>query len=311
MNMDRRVLTGHQVEDLHPSEIRVGDLVLFRGSDRVSQAIRDLDGGVYDHCGIVVDTSGDQPELVDQNFRGFSRWPIGSYEARPEAVLVRRHRIGGHEELFVERALEYGRLYPNYAFGRLANIMLVSLVRSLPNIEGFATDSKRRFAQRMGGIFTLALTQLDKTDTGVCVSLPLFVFDAIPDAGPFVVGPYCGLHLEPHDMGGFSEWFPALLRFCELIIEHAPDDGNPHPLDQLQLLIERQLGPGLHPMTERGSRSYDDPSNIERAALNIATGLLDRLLRDRYIVTPRDMETTRSLFDVGRLDLDQVTWRTS
>lgn len=309
MNMDRGLLTEPNSTPLTTNHIQAGDLLLFRGSDSVSRAIRELDRGVYDHCALVIDNSGDQPTLVDQNFRGFSRWQLGQYEAKPEAVLIRRHRIRGYGDLFAERALEYGRLFPTYAFGRLANIMLVSLVRSLPAIENFAPDSKRRFAQRMGLIFTMALSQVDKVDTGVCVSLPLYVFDAIPDAGPTKVGPYCGLHLEPHNMGGFGQWFPAVQRFCELIIDNAPDDGSPHPLDQLQLLIERQLGPNHLAVDRRASTSYDDRANVDRAALNIATGLLDRLLRDRYVVTPRDMETTRSLFDVGEIDLESIEWK--
>ncbi len=308
MNMDRGLLTESVTTLLSTEHIQRGDLLLFRGSDAVSRAIRELDRGVYDHCALVIETAGDQPVLVDQNFRGFSQWRLGAYEAKPEAVLVRRHRIRGHGDLFVRRAMEYGRLYPTYAFGRLANIMLVSLVRSLPAIENFALDSKRRFAQRMGLIFTMALSQTERTDTGVCVSLPLYVFDAIPEAGPARIGPYCGLHLEPHDMGGFGQWFPAVQRFCELIIEHAPEDGSPHPLDQLQLLIDRQLGPNHRSISPGGSGSYSDPGSVDRAAYNIATGLLDRLLRDRFVVTPRDMETTRSLFDVGELDLDSISW---
>ncbi len=312
MNMDRSLLAETVTALIDTSHIQQGDLLLFRGSDPMSRAIRQLDRGVYDHCALVIDNSGDQPVLVDQNFRGFSQWKLGRYEAKPESVLIRRHRIGGHGDLFVQRALEYGRLYPNYAFGRLANIMLVSLVRSLPAIEEFAPDSKRRFAQRMGMIFTMALSQIDKVDTGVCVSLPLYVYDAIPEPGPNTpakVGPYCGLHLEPHNLGGFSQWFPAVQRFCELMIDNAPEDGSPHPLDQLQLLIEYQLGTTHIRKPHATSMSYTNQANVDQAALSIANGLLDRLLRERYVVTPRDMETTRSLFDVGELDLESVAWR--
>jgi hypothetical protein len=308
MNMDRYALRDTRSDLLDTTHIRPGDLLLFRGSDRVSRAIRDLDGGRFDHCAVVVDVTGPQPQLVDQNFRGFTRWSLGNYEARPEAVLIRRHRIGGFGDLFVQRALEYGEKFPHYAFDRLANIMLVSLVRSLPNIEQFSPESKARFASRMGGIFAVALSQLERGDTGVCVGLPMYVFDVSPELPSGRPGPYCGLHLEPENLGGFGNWSDAVRRFCELMIEHAPDDGGPHPLEQLRVLITRQVGRGLGSAAERPITRERAAVDVDDIASTIAIGLLDRLLRDRFVITPRDMEATRSLFDVGLLDLDCVNW---
>lgn len=322
------------------SHLRIGDALLYCGEDIASRVARFVDGSSYDHACLVVDFADDGvPVVIDIGFRGVARYRLDHYESKPSAVLVRRHRLPGGEQLFAERALEqHDELVEGYAFNRLLSIVLICLTRFAGNLSEMEPDMAKEFAYQTTGLLTKACKRRHLKNTGVCVDgirrpMNVFASDA-PDAF------YYGLTHDEPTGGGLLGWVASALEFDEFLAKHAGSPTGEFANEDLSFShIElRQEIDTLYRSLGFSTPSYQAPSNQElkdsvvEASLAVAeelavavrtnqtpfTGqnlvsalalwLLDNFLTEGRISTPADLQTTKSLYDVGLLDLNAVRW---
>ena len=340
---------------LEASEIRVGDILLFRGPDTMSEISRFVDVANYDHAALVVET----PEqmhvgVVDLGIRGAGRYALRDYETRPCEVRVRRHRIGGGEELVARRALEHNGEVMDYSFTRLVSIVMVCLTRSAENLASLEPAMARTFAYSITSLFQLAADRRqmdrDESGTGVCVDTILWPHDTF--GSDAVDAPYYGLSIEQEPTGGLLAWVASAMQFEDFLMTQVrarrprpgsldlPEERGLHaeiaalyrslhfsspaptvPNEQelrcsivdagMRLARELAIETGRNPAPLGGVDNCGAgmTSKVETSLLSVmAMWLLDSFLTNGRITTPRDLETTKSLYDVGVLDLASVPW---
>ncbi len=291
------VVAAYPGEPVLLADVRVGDLLCFRGRHPVSAGIREIDGCMFDHPAVVVRVDGTGIWFAEQNFDGFRIARLEDYDDAPELVLVRRPRTPGAEDFIVDAVKTFGASLPMYAADRLVDIVLVSLVRCVPLFESYDAERKRRFASRMDQLFRLGAATVGRSNTAVCVDLMLAAFDN-QEPGPD--GSSWSIVMPTRRIGTLTEWRDALVRFVDLLASNSAPGFDPvgwmrkivHPggLDQ----------PDLHAVSE----SHEGGAIPLPPALPVLVEqyFLDKLLRQRHVPTPYDIVTSPSFADVGLLD---------
>jgi hypothetical protein len=176
----------------------------------------------------------------------------------------------------------------------------------------------------------------------ICVTFVAESF-AVGDHEPILnEDQYYGLHIPDRPMGGLLQWVASGKTFVEYLQagfdpETEPDeDFNPRavllnlygrygfgasdlpmgPSDQLTANKENDLRFAVVTAAEnvlkllgwRPDEKYQEPEPqfLEASALY----MLDQLLKRRSILTQQDITLTKSLVDIGQVDLSSVLWKT-
>ena len=296
------------------ADLRAADILMVRGSSPLSSFLRSMDQAEYDHIAMIVDVdvASKRVTVADQSFLGFRHFDLGQYEERPEALLVRRHRISGGEDLIVRRMLEYGASSPVY--DRYALVTIVEdTVRHLPSL--LANKKPKAAAGVISAIADLLSSATPKSaePAGVCVHPILYAFDV---ADPQYAGaPYFGLSLSFDERRGLGEWMASWQEFTDRANE-LPSfdplrlcDSLLGSLDDVDLAAAKRFAM-VSALSDTFAGRHDTRGYgmSDRVLACLALSLLDRLLRQRVVVTPDDIRRTQSLFDVGHFDTHQVEW---
>lgn len=294
------------------AELRPADVIMVRGSSALSSFLRSMDRSDYDHIVLVVSVDIERRILTvaDQSFHGFRHFDIANYEERPERLLVRRHRVGGGEDIVVRRMLEYGSTNPRY--DRYALVTIVQdTVRHLPTLlENTTSAAAGRLVSAIAGLLT-ASTERSAKPAGVCVHPILFAFDCIDPTSPR--SPYFGLSFPFEERNGLGEWLASWRAFDEA----ARTVGTYEPERLCQALLRAIDGSSpidvqrdglVHALAAQFQPTDDNGTAGNQVLACLALSLLDRTLRQRVVVTPDDILRTPSLFDVGHLDTGAINW---
>ena len=350
---------------LRLDELEAGDVLLFRGSYPVSQCIRLVDDGDYDHSAIVagVHAATREPLMLDVGFFHNIPYALGDYDDPPDAALVRRHRIPGWRGPVVVRAHELHAETVEYSWVRFLLIVIINLTRFSEKLAALELNDARFFSQQVFRLFHRLNRTLDAEPAirRTCADFVREAFD-VEAEGSDPDRPYFGLTLIDEPLGGLAFWAQSGKSVADFVIEHdprrtadseptsssgspsfdevfflirdlwesfnasfaaPPDDGEDfdgskgdarlraEAVRALRELLERLGITALTVDIDAEQIEVEPPRNpAEMGELRqTAAFLLDHLLRNRVIVTPRDMRLTRSLYDAGQLDVSSVNWR--
>jgi hypothetical protein len=321
---------------LTAADLEIGDVLLFRAASDTGWCIRLVDQGDYDHAGLVV-TKGRTPQEVhfaEVNWGRAVAQPLWNFGEPVERILVRRHRIPNaalHVEL---RGLEVVNETSNYAYHRLFAIALSTLTRFTHTIADLSPEDQLRFHSQVFALLDIVTTEPINPMSKTCVELVRDSFDTPVDQGP---SPYYGLVLPIEPIDGLLSWVAAGRSWIDFLVYGPPvpttatTTNSVHeknldivfrsliasfehlPVSINVELTETALGAkavrGAQIVLEQLGAGTPAYLRTEMAVQLQAMVLLEHLLRTRAIVTPRDIRSTRSLYDVGELPGDVVRRR--
>jgi hypothetical protein len=284
-------------------------------------------------------------ELVDIGFRGSHSFNLADYEVRPTSVLVRRHKIKGGKLEVAERALAMANGGMKYSEARMLNVMLGALVRSSNALTSLSSLDAYHFVCNLSSTFKVSAKQLRVDGIGVCVDAIVSPFDMT--VGSELHSPYYGL-VVPHFPTGLlawvasghelAEWLKRVAAKGDPIAAHRqgptpipPSEGYREELEALRYSLN-QTGPLLVENFDQGEArrhiviagvemaervgvevldgiTTDEVHDMADAFIStLAAWLLDGFLRHGIPQGPEHLEVTPSLYDVGFLRLDDLTW---
>jgi hypothetical protein len=283
-----------------------------------------------------------EPWIIDVSFDG-GRWrPLSAYEDRVTGIEVRRHR---HPQapIAVANVITVADETESYAWDRLLYLTLIGASRWSQQVDNLGTIMGGAFMQ---GLFELlARMRIDMmegpTCRRTCADLIFEGFDCYGDADERGVQPHFGLIVPHDDQRGLLWWAagveklsdffhsdPKMFRRPVLDTDMQADPGPAGIAAMLrELAIEGGVSfPGLPDVNEDRLRhlvvdgvdftlrQLIDETNIGLMDSvsdhrRTAWWLFDRVLRDRYIVTPADVGRTPSLYIVGSVRKETMAFR--
>jgi hypothetical protein len=294
------------------------------------------------------DSSGKGPWICDVGITKQRIIPLRSYAMVPKAVLVRRHRIPSWRMAVNNKTHELIVDVEAYDFDRLLLVMFTSLVRFSPQLKQLGERPRRPAdpARFVGGIhFLMALIgqnnpQVPRKRRHICVTLLAESFD-VGDHEPMIEGDsYYGLHVPERPTGGLLEWVASGEPFLNYLANgESPYSGARIGFDPNALLHKLYSAYGF-PSTRLFMRPGEDfdqqrEEDLKRAVVNATDALLrllgwnpngkrvdvspkalqatamwmlDELLKHRHVLTQSDIMDSKSLYDVGFLDVGKVDW---
>lgn len=284
--------------------------------------------------------------MFDVGFIGANTRPVAEYPRvdapdLPSVILVRRHRVPNGNDVVVRRAREIVADTVGYDFERLLVMVLTGLTRFSPGLWGFGDPTKAE--EDRAAVFIFNLHQLFRRKARdlngalrVCSDLVKESFDVFAaDAGSN--DPYYGLVFPHEPLDGLLNWaasFDTLRDWTNLAATQRPS-LNPDPsVEPARLMYDlyTQFGLAMSDMRSAdqgvstdelrasvrtaadlvlsflGVRSDklsigDAPPEASRAA---ALYLFDQFLRRGASISPRNIYSCPSLFDLGYVDMDTL-----
>jgi hypothetical protein len=215
---------------MNPSDVLVGDVLMFRGCSDTAEAIRIVDGGRYDHAALVV---GLDPEImmVEVNFMHGERKPLREYGEAVEEVAVRRHRIGGGQELVAARGIELASNTPGYAFDRLLSIALSSVTRFSNPLLAVDVETARRFHGQVLVLAKFVTANPPAQNQRSCIELVNEAHDVPAIVDDHSPSPYYGLVLPLTKSDGLLDWVISEASFEDFFFR-GPSQGRPNSFDE-------------------------------------------------------------------------------
>ncbi len=326
---------------ISPEELREGDVLLFRGRHPLSQLIQLVDGSQFDHVALVDSPSGaDGPSIVEIGLLGASSGPLVAYSDQLDQIRVRRHRVPGVGEQVRDRAAALAGQTSGYAFDRFVTLAIASVGRFSPRLAELdlefvraALDELQKVALHIIGKQVPASAERPHR---MCVDLVREAFDSLavlPDADPDAQ-PFLGLALPDRQLAGsLLEWAASAVElgeYLEHLLDVAPQLAGPMPTaDEIRLLFAAACGEyGISARIGRDTTDEDLAatstvfvrrladllgwSDLWRPSGDLPRSawlIFGRLLSERVLVSQSDLASTRTLRDVGDLDLSQLGWR--
>lgn len=328
---------------LHPSELRPGDLMLFRGDDPASRGIQLIDDGRYDHTAIVAPPLDERLWMYDVGFVGSRHRPVVEYPRVdnvliPEEILVLRHRIHGWRQPVVRAAGDLVDQIATYDFERLLFLVLVSLTRFSSKLAANADPSvplESQAAQFADGVFSMfrrvvADAQPPAKVKRICGEFVRDVFDVFDDDGiDDPAGRYFGLVLPDEPIDGLLQWAAGHRNFSDWLelgvrtrIGASPDHDPAAVLRDLRdayQLTSAKIERASLDVPEFRDRIVTTAELVVRmlgvlpanamarpapAAVEASAWyMLDQILRRGQLVTPRNILNSGSLAEVGFVDI--------
>ncbi len=339
-----------------PADLEIGDVLLFSGIDDASVSAQFLDDCLFDHVALVVEAPSGKtsnfPWIADigvmkQGFRSLDKY------ARPQGVLVRRHRTRGAGPVASAEAHATMPEVEEYDWERILLVIFLSLTRFSPLLKRLDDNEKTlganaaRFVMTMHNLMALVGARnpdLEPKNRKICVGFVAECFDVFDHDPAESADQYYGLHVPQRPIGGLLEWVASGRKFIDYLTDGRDSstdmptefdaDGamnnlytyfgftgsqktmkpgqelTPRRENELRLSVIqatstmlRLLGwtPGMEVFTQP---SYKPNAQAMQAA---AVYLLDQLMQQRYVLTVADIALSKSLVDVGRLDLSKLT----
>jgi hypothetical protein len=337
-----------------PSELLIGDVLLFSGTDEASLSAQFLDDCLFDHVALVVDAPPGKeskfPWIADigaakQGFRSLDRYAL------PQGVLVRRHRNRGAGIVANERAHATMPDVVEYDWERILLVILTSLTRFSPLLKRLDNDEKRlgenaaRFVMTMHNLMALIgqrNSDLEPKNRKICVTFVADCFDLFDHEPVRLDDQYHGLHVPLRPTGGLLEWVASGRKFLDYLADGVDSSSEVVDFDSNSIvdILWGQFGfKGSQPTFKRGQR-LDAQKELElrvsvvqatEAVLRLlgwtpdmaiftkpkanpslkslqaaAVYLLDQLMQQRFVLTVADIMLSKSLVDIGRLDLTKL-----
>ncbi|MGD9751356.1 MAG: hypothetical protein AB7W59_10210 [Acidimicrobiia bacterium] len=322
-------------------ELREGDVLLFRGRHPLSQLIQFVDGSWFDHVALVDHPSGpDGPQIVEIGLTGASRGPLVAYLDQLDQIRVRRHRVPGVGAQVRDQALVLHDQTSGYAFDRFVTLAIASVARFSPRLAeldpGFVRDALNELQKVALNIIVKQAPATVERPHRMCVDLVREAFDSLavlPDVDPDA-RPFLGLALPDRPLAGsLLEWASSAMElgeYLEQVLDAAPRLAGPMPTEEeLRLLFAAACGE--YGISARIGRDATDEDLAATSAVFVrrlaqllgwsdlwrpsgdlprsAWLVFGRLLSNRVLVSQSDLASTRTLRDVGDLNLSQLDWR--
>lgn len=284
-------------------------------------------------------------EVIDILFKGSKTFDLADYEFRPDSLLVRRHRIPGNKGAIAARGRAMANPPMGYSDAKMLDVMLAALVRSSGALKELSSLEAYHFVCNLSSTFKTAANQLDQAAIGICVDAVASPFDTI--VGGSVDAPYYGI-VAPHFPAGLlswvasgcdlSQWVQRVAAMGDPIADRRrgpipvpPSPGFRDELYALRLSLNLSSQPLVDTYDEQETRRHvvtaairlaerigvevfdqitveEVPDMTDEFVSTLAWWLLDGFLRHGVPLGPEQLERTSSLFDVGILNLDGVTW---
>lgn len=227
---------GSKPEDISPNlvdpaDLRIGDVLLFSGTDDASLSAQFLDDCLFDHVALVVEAppgpDSNVPWIADigvakQGFR-----PLYKY-ALPQGVLVRRHRNPGAGVVASRQAHATMVDVEEYDWERILLVILTSLTRFSPLLKRLDDDPKKlganaaRFVMTMHNLMALIGQRnpsLQAKNRKICVTFVAECFDVFDHEPAETSDQYYGLHVPQRPMGGLLEWVASGRKFIDYLAD--------------------------------------------------------------------------------------------
>jgi hypothetical protein len=281
--------------------------------------------------------------MVDVGFDGGRRKPLSAYDDRVLDISVRRHRLPGAGELAATRGVQRASEIESYAWDRLMFLSFIGMTRWSAGLTELSPPLAGAFMTAL--LELLNRVRIESTEGSkerrICSELIVEAFDAFEPAADRNVPYHFGLTIPPFNQRGLLWWASGVEMFDDFV-STAPPPRRASVLDNDQSLqidvatavsmlqeLSFETGgsfPGLQPFDESVLRNVVIDSaertlsqllvdvhvgdlGAARDPRRVAWFLLDKVMRHRVIPTPADIGASKSLFDVGTLELGEISFR--
>ncbi len=286
-----------------------------------------------------------EPWTFDIGFFGGRHLPLSAYDDTLTAIAVRRHRYGGDLTESMIRTQTMVTDTKGYAWDRLLYLCLIGATRWSPELCELAPEESSAFVRALYevlGQMRRAQMYSIPGERRICTDIVVEAFDVVSKEGSDEVGQYLGIVAPSRVHQGLLWWAAGVQTFEEFLVSQPPprraaildEDlaAAPGSEDALRLVHEAATSSGV---SYPGFVSANDATlrNIVvdgvRLALQdlldqpnlgllssvtdprrLAWFLLDVIMRKRVVMSPHDLSLSKSFYDVGRLPITDVEWRT-